>query len=231
VSDARLRVVVADDHPLFRQGLRSVIAAAGDMEVAGEAEDGEEAVALVARTRPDVVLMDLRMPRASGVEATRRILAADPGARVLVLTMHEDDDSVFAALRAGARGYLLKGSDEGEVLRAIRAVALGEGIFGPAIAARMAGYFGVRPPEPFPDLTPRERAILTLIARGLGNQAIATELSLSLKTVRNHVSHVFTKLRVPDRAQAILAARAAGLGADAPAARPAGGGPGDGSTR
>jgi DNA-binding NarL/FixJ family response regulator len=203
---------VADDHPLFLEGLRTVVAGAADVELVGEAATGEEAVREVARTAPDVVLMDLRMPGMSGVEATRVIVREQPGVKVLVLTMHEDDDSVFACIRSGARGYLLKGSDEDELLRAVRAVAAGEAIFGPAIAERLPHWFGPERPAPFPDLTPREREILALLAQGRSNQAIASELALSLKTVRNNVSNVFTKLQVPDRAQAIVKARAAGLG-------------------
>jgi DNA-binding NarL/FixJ family response regulator len=212
VSDGAVRVVVADDHPLFRQGLRAVLASAQGVELVGEASTGHEAVEAAGELLPDVVLMDLRMPDLSGVEATRRIVREHPGARVLVLTMHEDDDSVFAALRAGARGYLLKGSEEEELLRAIHAVAAGEAIFGPAIASRLVSYFGLERPTPFPGLTQRERTILALLAEGRSNQSIASELTLSLKTVRNHVSNVFTKLQVADRAQAIVKARAAGLG-------------------
>lgn len=212
MSDGAVRVVVADDHPLFRQGLRAVLASAQGVELVGEASTGHEAVEAAGELLPDVVLMDLRMPDLSGVEATRRIVREHPGARVLVLTMHEDDDSVFAALRAGARGYLLKGSEEEELLRAIHAVAAGEAIFGPAIASRLVSYFGLERPTPFPGLTQRERTILALLAEGRSNQSIASELTLSLKTVRNHVSNVFTKLQVADRAQAIVKARAAGLG-------------------
>jgi DNA-binding NarL/FixJ family response regulator len=207
-----LRVLVADDHPLFRQGLRGALEGAPGIELVGEAASGAEALAAAVELRPDVVLMDLRMPGGGGVEATRRLRDARPETRVLVLTMHEDDDSVFAALRAGARGYLLKGSDEEDILRAIRSVAAGEAIFGPAIAARLVSYFGVERPAPFPGLTPRERTILALLAEGRSNQSIAGELTLSLKTVRNNVSSIFTKLQVPDRAQAIVKARAAGLG-------------------
>jgi len=207
-----LRVLVADDHPLFRQGLRGALEPVPGIELVGEAATGADAVRAAAELRPDVVLMDLRMPDGGGIEATRRIRDASPGTRVLVLTMHEDDDSVFAALRAGARGYLLKGTDEEDLLRAIRSVAAGEAIFGPAIAARLVSYFGAERPAPFPGLTPRERTILALIAEGRSNQSIAGELTLSLKTVRNHVSSVFTKLQVADRAEAIVKARGAGLG-------------------
>ena len=212
MSDARLRVLVADDHPVFRQGLRTLLDGVDGIDLVADAADGEAAVAAALEARPDVVLMDLSMPGLSGIEATRAILSAAPEVRVLVLTMFEDDDSVFAAMRAGARGYVLKGSDQTELLRAIRAVAAGEAIFGPAIAARLMAYFSSQPTAVFPELTEREREVLQLIAEGRNNQAIATELVLSLKTVRNHVSRVFNKLQVPDRAQAIVKARDAGIG-------------------
>ena len=212
----RIRVLIADDHPLFRDGLRVMLEAADDFEVVGEATTGEEAVAAMTSVQPDVVLMDIAMPGVNGIEATRRIVAADPQARVLMLTMLEDDDSVFAALRAGARGYLLKGARQEEALRAIRAVANGEAIFGPVIAQRMAQYFAVRRPPsaltPFPELTEREREILDLIAQGRSNAQIAGDLVVSLKTVRNHVSTIFNKLQVADRAQAMDVARRKGLG-------------------
>lgn len=210
----RIRVLIADDHPLFRDGLRVMLEAAGGFEVVGEATTGEEAVALAAGLQPDVVLMDIAMPGVNGIEATRRIVAADPQARVLMLTMLEDDDSVFAALRAGARGYLLKGARQEEALRALRAVANGEAIFGPVIAQRMAQYFAVRrsATASFPELTEREREILDLLAQGRSNAQIADELVVSLKTVRNHVSTIFNKLQVADRAQAMDVARRRGLG-------------------
>jgi DNA-binding NarL/FixJ family response regulator len=211
-----IRVLIADDHPLFRDGLRVMLEAADGFGVVGEATTGEEAVALTASLQPDAVLMDIAMPGVNGIEATRRIVAADPQARVLMLTMLEDDDSVFAALRAGARGYLLKGARRDEALRAIRAVANGEAIFGPGIAQRITQYFALRRPpsaaSPFPDLTDREREILTLIARGRSNAQIADDLVVSLKTVRNHVSTIFNKLQVADRAQAMDLARRKGLG-------------------
>lgn len=211
-----IRVLIADDHPLFRDGLRVMLEAADGFGVVGEATTGEEAVAMMASLQPDVVLMDIAMPGVNGIEATRRIVQADPQARVLMLTMLEDDDSVFAALRAGARGYLLKGARRDEALRAIRAVANGEAIFGPGIAQRMAQYFAVRRPPsataPFPDLTEREREILDLIAQGRSNAQIAGDLVVSLKTVRNHVSTIFNKLQVADRAQAMDVARRKGLG-------------------
>ncbi|MGI5274118.1 response regulator [Nonomuraea sp. CA-218870] len=212
------RVLLADDHPVYRDGLRMMLHSTGQVEVVGTAADGEEAVAEAVRLAPEVVVMDLRMPRLDGVRATERIVAACPGTHVLVLTMHEDDESVFAAMLAGARGYLLKGADQTEILRAITAVAGGEVIFGPALAERVTRYFArlaaVRVPreEPFPQLTAREREILGLIAAGLANRQIAERLSLAPKTVRNNVSNVFAKLQVADRAQAIVRAREAGLG-------------------
>jgi DNA-binding NarL/FixJ family response regulator len=210
-----LRVLIADDHPLFRDGLRSLLASAPDVEVVGEAASGSEAIERTLELQPDVVVMDLHMAEVNGIEATRRIVESSPHVGVLVLTMFEDDDSVFATMRAGARGYLLKGSEHDETLRAIRAVGSGEAIFGAAIAERLVAFFASTPsgpPQAFPDLTDREREVLELIARGETNAAIASRLSLSQKTVRNHVSNVFTKLRVADRAQAIVRAREAGLG-------------------
>ena len=213
----RIRILIADDHPVFRFGMRALISAESDVELVGEATNGEEAIELASELRPDVILMDLNMPETNGIEATRRILEANPQAGILVLTMFEDDDSVFAAVRAGARGYVLKGSDGAETLRAIRAVAEGEAIFGPAIARRLMQYFAAPGSEttslePFPELTEREHGILDLIARGYTNTAIADRLYLSPKTVRNYVSNIFTKLQVADRAQAIIRAREAGLG-------------------
>jgi DNA-binding NarL/FixJ family response regulator len=207
-----ISVLVADDHPVFRQGLHALLDGVQDIELIGEAADGDEAVARALELKPDVVLMDVRMPGMNGIEATRKIVAADSGIGILVLTMFEDDDSVFAAMRAGARGYLLKGSEQDEVMRAIRSIASGEAIFGPAIARRLIGYFSSASTEAFPELTTREREVLELIAQGRNNQAIANELVLSLKTVRNHVSNVFNKLQVTDRAGAIVKAREAGMG-------------------
>jgi DNA-binding NarL/FixJ family response regulator len=183
--------------------------------VAGEAATGDEAVSLATQLQPDVVVMDLRMPGMNGIEATRRILHTSPNIRILVVTLFEDDDSVFAALRAGARGYVLKDADEAEVLRAIRAVGAGEAIFSPAIATRLMDYFAAQHPavskELFPTLTEREREILHLIAKGRTNADIARDLSLSVKTVSNYVSNIFGKLQVADRAEAIIRARDAGL--------------------
>jgi len=211
-----LRVLLADDHPVFRKGLRALLTSLPEATVVAEAADGEQAVRLAAEQEPDVVVMDLNMPGVNGVEATRRIIAAHPGTGVLVLTMFEDDDSVFAAMRAGARGYLVKGSDTGEVIRAITAVGHGQAIFGPSIARRILAFL-TRPlsaydKQLFPQLSAREREVLDLIAAGVANTDIARRLFLSPKTIRNHVSSIFTKLQVADRAQAIVRARAAGLG-------------------
>ncbi|MDA0350664.1 MAG: response regulator transcription factor [Chloroflexi bacterium] len=210
----RIRVLLVDDHAEFRGGLRGLLAREEDIEVVGEAANGEEALRLTERTAPDVVLMDLHMPGVNGIEATRQLIAARPFVGVLVVTMFEDDESVFAAIRAGARGYLLKGARKAETLRAIRAVAGGEAIFSPAIARRLADYFAtpVRNAEPFPELTPREREILEMIAGGQTNDEIAATLFLSLKTVRNYVTSILDKLQVADRAQAALRGREAGLG-------------------
>jgi DNA-binding NarL/FixJ family response regulator len=215
----KIRVLIADDHPFFRDGLRVLLEATPDTELVGEATDGDEAATLAAESRPDVILMDLRMPGLGGIEATRKVLEENRETAVLVVTMVEDDDSVFAAMRAGARGYLLKGADRDEMLLAIRAVARGEAVFGPGIARRLIQYFSSPTPASsrtprsvFPELTDREREILDLIAAGKNNQEIAENLYLSLKTVRNYVSNIFTKLQVADRAQAIVRAREAGLG-------------------
>jgi len=207
-----LRLLVADDHPLFRRGLRDALEATPGFEVLAEATNGAEAVQLATELSPDVVLMDLQMPEINGVEATRQILRARPDIHILVLTMFDSDSSVFAAVRAGAKGYLLKGSDQQDVERAIRTVAAGEAVFGTAIAARLVSYFDGNRTRAFPELTPREHDVLELLADGLDNQAIAETLMLSLKTVRNNVSAIFTKLRVADRAQAMLKARESGLG-------------------
>lgn len=212
----KITIVIADDSAPFREGMRAMLRREFELALSGEATSGNEAIRLAARLQPDVVLMDLHMPDGNGIDATRAIVAQAPHIRVLVLTMFEDDDSVFAALQAGARGYILKGADKAEILRAIRAVHSGEAIFGPAIAQRLMGYFAnLHRPEaaqlPFPELTEREREILTMIARGRTNQEIAADLVVSLKTVRNHVSNIFAKLQVADRAQAMDAARKAGL--------------------
>ncbi len=215
-----IRILLADDHPFFRDGVRLLLDSVEDTEVVGEAGSGEEAVELAVTLQPDVVLMDINMPGMGGIEATRRILHTSPHINVLVVTMYEDDDSVFTALRAGARGYLLKGANQVELLRAIRAVHGGEVIFGAGIAQRVMAYFSApRPSVPwqaFPDLTDREREILGLIAQGHGNAEIGQQLVLSPKTVRNHISNIFSKLQVADRAQAIARAREAGLGQPTP---------------
>ena len=210
-----IRVLIAEDNARFRDGLRALLISADACEVAGEVATGDEAVPRARALQPDVVLMDLRMPGLDGIEATRRIVQDSPHIAVLVLTMLEDDESVFAAMRAGARGYLLKGALKAEILRAIQDVVSGQAIFGPAIARRLMQYFAVaRPPgfaQTFPELTEREGEILVLIAQGRTNPEIAERLGLSVKTVRNHVSNIFSKLQVADRAQAVIRAREAGL--------------------
>jgi DNA-binding NarL/FixJ family response regulator len=211
----RLRVLVADDHPVFRSGLRTTITAMQDVEVVGEAATGLQAVALARQLRPNLVVMDLHLPELDGIQATRRILEHDPTVAVLVLTMLEDDDSVFAALQAGARGYLLKGADHDDITRAVQAVAQGEAIFGPAVAARVLTYFASTRPPPSPvlaELTDREREVLELLAAGNPNAAIAQQLFLSPKTVRNYISSIFAKLQVASRGEAIVRAREQGLG-------------------
>ena len=211
-----VRVLVVDDHPLYREGLVTAISTMPGKDVVGEAADGEQAVRLAEELVPDVVMMDLHMPVLNGVEATRRVTQRHPNIAVLVLTMLENDESVFAAVRAGARGYLLKGADRAEIGRALDGVAHGEAVFSSAIAGRVLAYFAAgRPgPEvaPFPELTDREREVLDLVARGLTNAAIARQLVVSDKTVRNHVSNIFTKLHVAGRAEAVARARDAGFG-------------------
>ena len=212
-----IRVLIADDHPLYRDGMRGLLDSETGTEVVGEASSGEEAIERAETLQPDVILMDIKMPGINGIEATREILNASPQVGVLMVTMFEDNDSLFAAMRAGARGYLLKDSRGEEVAHAIRAVAGGEAIFGPGIARRLINYFSAldpssAPPRAFPELTDREEEILTLVARGHSNQEIAQQLFLSIKTVRNHISHIFLKLQVADRAQAVIRAREAGLG-------------------
>jgi DNA-binding NarL/FixJ family response regulator len=209
-----IRVLIADDHPLFRDGLTAMLQAGDDTELTGAATDGLQAVELALHSQPDVVVMDLHMPGMDGIEATRRIVADSPHIAVLVLTMFDDDESVFSALRAGARGYLLKGADQEQIRRAVYAGANGEIIFGTELAARVLAYFTAAPAAPaiFPQLTDREREVLELVAQGRSNADIAGRLQLSQKTVRNHVSNILTKLQVADRAQAIVRARDAGLG-------------------
>lgn len=216
-----IRLIIADDHTLFRDGLRALFALQPDIELVGEAATGEQVVALAERHQPDVILMDVNMPGQqgapglNGIEATRRIVQASPHIGVIMLTMFEDDGSVFAALRGGARGYILKGATHGEMLQAIRTVGAGGAIFSPAIAVRLMKYFAQVQPTPlrlFPELTDREREILNLIAQGHSNPDIAKTLTLSPKTVRNYVSNILDKLQVADRAEAIIRAREAGLG-------------------
>lgn len=209
-----LRVVLADDHPVVRAGLAALLSSLAGVEVVGVATTGREAVREVVTHRPDVAVLDLQMPELDGFAATRELGRVAPDVPVLVLTMHEDDDSVFAAMRAGARGYLVKGAEQEEIERAIRGVAAGEAIFGPGVAQRVLGYFSSPPATaaPFPELSAREREILDLLAAGLPNAAIANRLGVAPKTVANNVSAIFTKLQVADRAQAIVRARDAGLG-------------------
>ena len=210
-----LRMLIADDHALFRDGIRGLLGSIGHTEVVGEAGDGDEAIALARSLVPDVILMDVKMPGTNGIEATRAILAAHPQIAVLMVTMFEDDDTVFAAMRAGARGYILKGARQGELLNAISTVAAGGAVFGPGIAQRLIGFFATArpapPPQLFPELTDREREVLAFIAQGMSNAEIAERLVLSLKTVQNHVSNILGKLQIADRAQAALRARDAGL--------------------
>jgi DNA-binding NarL/FixJ family response regulator len=211
-----LRIVVADDHGIVREGLGALLSAHDGYELAGTAATGAEAVRAAVTLHPDVVVMDIQMPDLTGIEATRQITRAAPDVAVLVLTMFDDDESVFAAMRAGARGYVLKGAAPDNVIRAIAAVAAGEAIFGPGVARRALAYLsGPRTDQPaFPELTPREREVLDLIAAGLGNATIATRLGLAQATVGNHITNIFGKLQVASRAEAIIRARSAGLGDD-----------------
>jgi DNA-binding NarL/FixJ family response regulator len=210
-----IRVAVADDHPVVRDGLRALLGSLPAMELVAEATSGREAVRCAVTDRPDVLVMDLRMPDLDGVAATAEIARVAPEVAVLVLTMFDDDESVFAAMRAGARGYLVKGASQAEIVRAVTAVAAGEAIFGPGVARRVLRLLTDRPPASapaFPELTPREREVLDLIAAGLTNQAVATRLGLTAKTIGNHTSTIFAKLQVAGRAEAIIRARDAGLG-------------------
>jgi DNA-binding NarL/FixJ family response regulator len=217
VTDAApvIRVLIADDHASFRAGLRALLGTAPDLAVVGEASTGGEAVTMADRLQPDVVLMDVNMPGGDGIVATRRIVESAPHVAIVVLTMDAGDASIVSALRAGARGYVLKGAQRTELLRAIRAAAAGEAILGPGVARKLAVYLAPAAPlplRPFPDLTEREREILELVARGQSNAQITIRLVLSPKTVRNHVSNIYGKLGARDRAEAIVMAREAGLG-------------------
>lgn len=215
-----IRLLIADDHALFREGLQALFSATPGIEVVGEATTGEESIAIALKVRPEIVLMDINMPGVNGIEATRRILQANPTIGVIMVTMLEDDASLFSAMRAGARGYVLKGAHHQELLQTIRAVASGQALFGAPIAARILGFFqdiaadkgATLPREVFPELTPRELEVLELIAQGANNSQIAEKLVVTDKTVRNHITSVFSKLQVADRAQAIIKARDAGLG-------------------
>jgi DNA-binding NarL/FixJ family response regulator len=217
MDKSMIQTLIADDHQLFRDGLKSLLDSTPDTEVIGEASSGGEAIIQASKLKPDVILMDLQMPGVNGIEATQQIVAKDPGINILILTMFDDDQSVFAALRAGARGYVLKGVKHDEMLRAVRAVASGEAIFSPGIAQRMMTFFAsARPADPsraFPDLTLREREVLDLLARDYSNADIANELVISPKTVRNHVSNILSKMQVADRREAGSIARDAGMGA------------------
>ncbi len=211
----QLTILIVDDHPLFRKGLRTLLGTVPQVQVVGEAASGSEAVRLVEELQPNLVLMDLQMPNGDGLTCIRQILSRHPQTRILVVTMFEDDESVFAAMRAGARGYVLKDMDDDDMLRAILAVGHGEAIFSQAVASRILSFFSQRstqPAAPFPELTESELKVLRLMARGLTNDAIAAQLSFSPKTVRNYVSAIFGKLNVADRAQAIVRAHDVGLG-------------------
>jgi DNA-binding NarL/FixJ family response regulator len=213
---APVRVVLADDHPMYRYGVAAVLADVDTIDLVGQAASGEELLDLVERTRPDVVLTDLRMPDLSGIEVTRRLALTHPDLPVLVLTMQDDDESVHGAMRAGARGYLLKGADGSELVSTIQTLAAGGAVFGPAVARRIVGHFLESSQQlrsgTFPDLTRREREVLDLVAAGHRNSVVATKLGLSEKTVRNHLSSILLKLQVEDRSSAIVRAREAGLG-------------------
>jgi DNA-binding NarL/FixJ family response regulator len=215
MDEPLIRVFIADDHALFRDGLRALLLATTGIECVGEAATGEDAVAQISELRPDVALMDINLPGINGIEATRRILRLHPAASIIMVTMLEDDASLFTAMRAGAKGYVLKGANHNELLQAIRAVAQGQVLFGPAIAARITRFFAtahlLSAAQPLPELTEREREILGLMARHYANPEIAQQLGLSVKTISNHISSIFNKLQVADRAEAILRARQAGV--------------------
>lgn len=219
MNDEVIRVIIADDHPVYRDGLSRLLTEIGGFDVVGLAADGNEAVDLASALAPDVVVMDVRMPNLDGIEATRRITTASPTTGVVVLSMFEEDELVFAAVRAGARGYLLKDADDDQIAATLRGIARGEAIFGPTTARRLLEMLGRLPEggtaatQPvLPQLSQREREVLELLARGMRNTSIAAELFLSERTVRNYVSNIFTKLQVDDRAQAVAAARDVGIG-------------------
>lgn len=218
-----IQLLIVDDHTLFREGLRAIFLAVNDIEVVGEAASSEEAIEKAQQLTPHLILMDIQMGEMNGIEATVHILERLPDTKIIMLTMMEDSESLFAAMTAGARGYVLKGADKSEVLRTIRAVASGDVLFGAAIANRVSDYFRrlssapsrqVAPDTPFPELSERERDVLDQIARGLNNHEIAARLHITVKTVSNHISNIFSKLQVADRAQAIIKAREVGLGKD-----------------
>jgi DNA-binding NarL/FixJ family response regulator len=218
-----VRLMIVDDHTLFREGLRAIFKSVPDIEIVGEAGDGNTAVQMALELKPEIILMDIQMEQPNGIEACKRILEVQPDIAIIMLTMLEDADSLFAAMVAGAKGYVLKGADKAEVLKTIRAVADGEVWFGPAVANRMTDFFrsvGSAPritrqqASPFPDLTEREHEILELLAQGLSNSDIAERLNIASKTISNHISNIFNKLQVADRAQALIKARKAGLGKD-----------------
>ncbi|MET9387518.1 response regulator transcription factor [Streptomyces sp. NPDC002928] len=211
-----IRVLIADDHPVVRRGMSALLASLDGVEVVAEAATGEEALREAQLSRPDVVVMDIQMPAMDGVEATRRLAALLPGVAVLVVTMFEDDATVVSAMRAGARGYLLKGAEQEEILTTLRSVAAGQFVMGRGVADRLLGRLDPAPEPalPFPELTAREREVLDLVARGYGNGRVAAELALAAKTVANHLSVIFTKLRVNGRTEAVILARQQGLGGD-----------------
>ncbi|MCF2531642.1 response regulator transcription factor [Yinghuangia soli] len=217
-----IRVLIADDHPVVRRGMSALLASLDGVAVVAEAASGEEALREVQLSRPDVVVMDIQMPAMDGIEATRRLAALAPGVAVLVVTMFEDDETVLSAMRAGARGYVLKGAEQEEILASIRAVAAGQVVMGPHVAARLLGHLDPAPgpPVPFPELTAREREVLDRVARGDSNARVAAELALAAKTVANHLSAIFAKLEVGSRAEAVILAREHGLGGPGPGARP-----------
>ncbi len=215
MAEQVIRVLIADDHPVFRDGLAMLLRSVPGLEVIGTAATGSEAVAIATQARPDVVVMDVQMPELNGIDATRQLATAAPGIGVVMLTMSEDDVAIFTAMRAGARGYLVKGAEQEEIVRAITTVGTGGVVFGAALARRIANFFAAPAASEsvaFPELTPREREILELIAAGRSNAQIASALFLAPKTVRNNVSNVFAKLQVADRSEAIVRARDAGLG-------------------